>query len=85
MSWQPIETAPDNERVLVNFTGAGPIVAYRDPDRPEMWVRYLGFGKSECWPAIHEDYATLWMRIMPPPSAETYLAGILADNQSQEG
>lgn len=68
---QPIETAPVDERVLVHFTGAGWIVAYRDAARPDVWVRYLGFGKSETWPAIHEDYATHWMRTPAVPTLST--------------
>lgn len=67
MTERPIETAPDNARVLVHFKGAGWIVAYRDPERPDMWVRYLGYGKSESWPAIHEEYATHWEDLPKPP------------------
>lgn len=65
--WQTMDSAPDDRRILVNFEGAGPIVAYRDQDRPDAWVRYLGFGKSELWPSIHEDYATLWIDIPALP------------------
>lgn len=56
---QPIETALADKRLLVHFKGAGWIVAYRDPTMPEMWVRYLGYGKSRLWPTIHGDYAVL--------------------------
>lgn len=66
--WRPIESAPRNERVLVYFTGAGPIVAYRDPNYPEMWVRYLGYGKSSYWPTVHSDYASHWMPLPPVPA-----------------
>jgi hypothetical protein len=64
---QPMETAPDDARLLVHFKGAGWIVAYRDPDMPEMWVRYLGYGKSTLWPTIHGDYATGWVNLPPLP------------------
>jgi hypothetical protein len=68
--WQDIGTAPCDRRVLVNFRGAGPIVAYRDVARPEQWVRYIGFGKSAYWPSIHEDFALHWMPVPPPPNQE---------------
>lgn len=66
--WRPMDSAPSDRRVLVNFKGAGPIVAYRDPEYPEMWVRYLGYGKSTSWPTVHEDFATAWMDIIAPPT-----------------
>ncbi len=65
---RPIRTVPSDRRVLVHFMGAGWIVAYRDPDRPDMWIRYLGFGKSEGWPAVHEDHATHWTELPAPPA-----------------
>lgn len=68
--WQPISTAPRDRRVLVDFKGAGPIVAYRDERLPESWIRYMGYGKSELWLSIHEDYALHWMDIEPPPTQE---------------
>lgn len=58
--WRDIASAPENERLLVDFQGAGPIVAYRDPEHPYQWVRYLGYGKSRLWPTVHEDYALRW-------------------------
>ncbi|WP_454760558.1 hypothetical protein [Caulobacter segnis] len=65
--WQPMDSAPDDRRILVDFKGAGPIVAYRDKERPDQWVRYLGFGKSASWPSIHEDYATRWTEVPALP------------------
>jgi hypothetical protein len=71
MDWRPIETAPDDQRVLVYFAGAGPIVAYRRPDNPDQWVRFLGYGKSPFISTIHADYATHWCKIDPPPRPST--------------
>jgi hypothetical protein len=68
MDWQPIETAPSDQRVLVNFKGAGPIVAYRTPDQPDYWTRYIGFGKSTYWPTVHGDFATHWMPLPAAPA-----------------
>jgi len=63
---QPMETAPGDKRLLVHFKGAGWIVAYRDPEWPGAWVRYLGYGKSETWSAIREEYATHWLDLPEP-------------------
>ena len=65
---RPMSKAPDDRRILVHFMGAGWIVAYRDQSRPDQWVRYLGYGKSECWPSIHEDHATHWTELPTPPA-----------------
>jgi hypothetical protein len=69
-SWQPMETAPLGERVLVNFKGFGAIVAYREAPDPVRWIRYLGFGKSAFWPSVHADYATHWRPLPPSPETE---------------
>lgn len=66
-AWQPIDSAPVGERVLVWFTGAGAVVAYRLDEDPGAWVRYLGYGKSQSWPTIHADYATHFMPLPEPP------------------
>lgn len=73
MEWapKPMNTAPDDARLLVHFKGAGWIVAYRDPTMPEMWVRYLGYGKSRLWPTIHGDFATHWMDLPPDPMTDS--------------
>jgi hypothetical protein len=69
--WQPIETAPgDGTRLLVYFTGAGPIVAFRTPDDGDLWIRYIGYGKSRLWPSIHADYATHWQPLPEPPLSD---------------
>lgn len=65
--WQTMDSAPTDQRVLVNFRGAGPIVAYRDREYPEAWVRYLGYGKSTFWPTIDGDYATHWQPLPAEP------------------
>jgi hypothetical protein len=65
--WKPIESAPLDKRVLVNFAGAGPIVAFREAVLPDQWVRYIGYGKSRYWPTIHNDNATHWMPLPDPP------------------
>lgn len=70
--WQPIATAPNDCRVLVYFQGAGAIVAYRDPEEPDHWVGYLGYGKSNYWPSVHEDHATHWQPLPSPPDAESH-------------
>lgn len=67
--WRSMKTAPSDRRVLVDFRGAGPIVAFRDRDFPEMWVRYVGYGKSSRYPLVHADYALGWMPL-PKGSAE---------------
>lgn len=65
--WRDIADAPDDgTRALVNFAGAGPIVAFREDAEAEYWTRYLGYGKSALWPTIHADHALGWL---PLPSA----------------
>ena len=67
MDWQPIETAPnDGTCVLVYFRGVGPLVAFTT--FPDVWTRYLGFGKTPFWPDISADYATHWMPLPDPPA-----------------
>jgi hypothetical protein len=69
--WRTIDSAPmDGTPVLVHFTGAGPIVAFRRAAHPDQWVRYLGFGKSNYWPSVHVDNSTAWMPLPPPPEQE---------------
>lgn len=69
--WQPVETMPNDRRVLVDFKAAGPIVAYRNPKWPDELVRYLGYGKSTSWPAVHVDFALGWMDLPAPAEART--------------
>jgi hypothetical protein len=72
--WRDMDSAPkDGTRILINFDGAGPIVAYRDDKLfPTGWVRYLGYGKSPYWPCVDDDYALGWMPLpaAPSPSGE---------------
>lgn len=65
--WQPIETAPRNERVLVwwpFWSTVSPVVAMLDTDVQHWRLIYVQLEQA-TWPT-----PTHWMPLPPPPATE---------------
>lgn len=60
MEWQPIETAPKGERVLVYFPRTGRkeamIIAASNPTGSQWWAKHIG-----------NLFPTHWMPLPEPP------------------
>lgn len=59
MTWQPIETAPDGERILVSYLFHG----RRQPGQVDIKEHHLG---KFIWPSRYFE-ATHWMPLPEPP------------------